>query len=71
MVMTDEEQAKPASQDEQPSGDEAERLREQWTFSPEEWREAVDRHRAKEEQRAQEIFGDQQPFPIPDADTDT
>ena len=71
--MTDEERNQPASHGEPApgQGDEAERLRDEWTLPPEEWDRALDRHRAKEEQRAQEVFGDRERFPIPDADTDT
>jgi hypothetical protein len=53
------------------SAEEAERLRREWDVPEEEWQAALDRHRAKEEQRAKEIFGARERFAIPDADSDT
>jgi hypothetical protein len=35
------------------------------TFTPEQWAESKARVEAEEERRARDLFGDQEPFPIP------
>jgi hypothetical protein len=43
---------------------------ERLTFTPEQWAESRAEYEAKERRRAKELFGDQQPFAIPDTDYD-
>lgn len=40
-------------------------------FDPAEVAEVIRRRREKEEREARELFGDKEPFPIPDSDTDS
>jgi len=40
-------------------------------FDPTEVAEVIRRRREKEEREARELFGDKEPFPIPDSDTDS
>jgi hypothetical protein len=47
-----------------------EELRRQWEFSSRDWTESRDRVNEAEQRRARELFGDRQPFAIPDEETD-
>ena len=49
---------------------EARSMVERLSFTDEEWAESVASHQAEERRRAKELFGDQEPFAIPDVDTD-
>lgn len=58
--MSDDEELSPA----------ARAMVERLTFTDEEWAEATAAYEAKQKLRAKELFGDQQPFAIPDTDYD-
>jgi anti-sigma factor RsiW len=49
---------------------EARAMVERLTFTAEEWAESKAEYEAEIKRRAKKLFGDQQPFAIPDADTD-
>ena len=50
---------------------EAEEVARSRDFDPEEVAEILKKRREKEEQQARELFGDKEPFPYPDMDTDS
>lgn len=53
-----------------PTEDEYEALRRRLTFTPEEAERAREAQRREEEERRRRLFGDAEPFAIPDTDTD-
>lgn len=50
---------------------EAEKVSQARSFDPEEYAEILKKRREKEEEQARELFGDKEPFPYPDTDTDS
>ena len=47
-----------------------EQLREKWAISSDGWEQAQERVRQEEQRQARELFGDRQPFAIPDTETE-
>jgi hypothetical protein len=54
--------------------DEAERrrqeLRDKWSISPQAWAQSQQRVCEEEQRRAREVFGDREPFAVPESETD-
>jgi hypothetical protein len=67
MTDADPDRHKPKAMD--PA--EAEELARSRDFSADEVAEVLKKRREKEKKKAQERFGDREPFPYPDTDTDS